>query len=91
MLLEREEELATAAALLDMAGSGDGDVLLVEGVAGIGKTVLLGAVAEEAVRRGARVLRPVVERSSESLRLPSCGNCWSRPWRRRVRHSARNC
>ena len=57
MLLEREEELATAAALLDMAGSGDGDVLLVEGVAGIGKTVLLGAVGEEAVRRGARVLR----------------------------------
>src|ERR1700729_906900 len=57
MLLEREEELAAATALLDGAGYGDGDVLLVEGVAGIGKTVLLGAVAEEAARRGARVLR----------------------------------
>ena len=57
MLLEREAELAAATALLDGAGSGDGDVLLVEGVAGIGKTVLLGAVAEEAARRGARVLR----------------------------------
>jgi DNA-binding CsgD family transcriptional regulator len=40
-LLERESELASAAAALETAGSGRGSVVLISGEAGIGKTSLL--------------------------------------------------
>lgn len=47
-LLEREEDLARADDLLAEARAGRGSLLLVEGPAGIGKTVLLRAIADRA-------------------------------------------
>jgi DNA-binding CsgD family transcriptional regulator len=57
LLLERRAEIAAIGGLLDQAVSGDGALALVEGPAGIGKTRLLDACAEEADGRGMRVLR----------------------------------
>ncbi len=51
MIVGRSEERGALWALLDAAGSGQAGSLLVVGEAGIGKTVLLGAAAEEASRR----------------------------------------
>jgi DNA-binding CsgD family transcriptional regulator len=56
LLLERSEELAAFAALLDRAGGGEGGLVLVEGPAGIGKTTLLQACARGAEARGMRRL-----------------------------------
>lgn len=56
-LLERELELATLLATLEEAHAGNGNLALIEGEAGIGKSSLLDLFAEEAVRRGCRVLR----------------------------------
>jgi DNA-binding CsgD family transcriptional regulator len=58
-LLEREEQLRAAAALVGGAVSGAGGVLVVEGEAGIGKTAYVEAVVEEARRAGCRHLGAV--------------------------------
>lgn len=56
-LLERRAEIAALGDWLDRATRGEGALVLIEGPAGIGKTRLLGACAEEARARGVRVLR----------------------------------
>ena len=55
-LLEREEELTAIARALGGAQRGEGGVLLVEGVAGIGKTSLLTAARRQAAADGLSVL-----------------------------------
>src|SRR5215470_13412028 len=55
-LLERDRELGTIDALLALAEAGSGDMLLITGPAGIGKSVLLGVTRERALLAGARVL-----------------------------------
>jgi len=55
-LLEREDELSRVDALLALAQAGSGDILLIAGPAGIGKSVLLGVARERALLAGMRVL-----------------------------------
>jgi DNA-binding CsgD family transcriptional regulator/tetratricopeptide (TPR) repeat protein len=55
-LLDRAAELETIAAAIDTTCSGSGSALLVEGVAGIGKTRLLTHACEQAARAGMKVL-----------------------------------
>ena len=61
-LLGRGPVMATARAALHEAMAGDGQLLLITGEPGIGKSALLSQLTEEAVAAGARVLR---------------GNCWA--------------
>ncbi|MGH3620392.1 MAG: AAA family ATPase [Sciscionella sp.] len=56
MLLERDTELASIAALVRTVVTGHGGVLWIEGPAGIGKTGLLEVVREQASGAGMRVL-----------------------------------
>jgi DNA-binding CsgD family transcriptional regulator len=56
-LLERDEELRAVENLLAAARSGAGQLLLVEGHAGIGKSALLDAAASRALAGGATVMR----------------------------------
>src|ERR1700722_7399344 len=56
VLLDRAAELAAIAAAIELACSGSGSALLVEGVAGIGKTGLLAHTCEQAARAGMTVL-----------------------------------
>jgi DNA-binding CsgD family transcriptional regulator len=55
-LLERERELERLADTIERAQAGSGELLLVEGPAGIGKTSLLRAAREIAADRGMRAL-----------------------------------
>jgi DNA-binding CsgD family transcriptional regulator len=55
-LLEREGELELIAGALERAACGEGAVVLVEGVAGVGKTRLLREAASCAVGAGAQVM-----------------------------------
>src|SRR5215831_5044690 len=55
-LLEREGELGQIDALLALAQADSGDMLLITGPAGIGKSVLLGVARERALLAGMRVL-----------------------------------
>ncbi len=55
-ILDREAEIAAIAAGVDAALSGSGTLLLVQGVAGIGKTRLLTHACELGARAGIRVL-----------------------------------
>jgi len=55
-LFEREDELGCIDALLALAQAGSGDMLLITGPAGIGKSVLLGVARERARLAGMRVL-----------------------------------
>jgi DNA-binding CsgD family transcriptional regulator len=55
-LFERKDELGRIDALLALAQAGSGDMLLITGPAGIGKTVLLGVARERARLAGMRVL-----------------------------------
>ncbi|MCA1670741.1 MAG: AAA family ATPase, partial [Actinobacteria bacterium] len=55
-LLERERELRVLSALIDDACQGAGQLAVVEGAAGIGKTRLLAAARAEGERAGMRVL-----------------------------------
>ena len=55
-LIEREPELTLIEARLDAAVAGQGSVVLIEGVPGIGKTALIGAARELAADRDATVL-----------------------------------
>src|SRR5580700_5083135 len=56
LLLDRAAELGAIAAAVDGACSGSGSGLLVESVAGIGKTRLLAHACEQAARAGMKVL-----------------------------------
>ena len=56
-LVGREAALAMAGAALDDALMGSGQLLLVTGEPGIGKSALLAEVARRAADRGARILR----------------------------------
>jgi len=56
-LLERERELASVESALGRAASGSGGVMVVEGVAGIGKSALLGVAERHARDAGLRVLQ----------------------------------
>jgi len=55
--LERDAELDLLGAALASAQSGTGALVVIEGVAGIGKTALLDAASAEAAARGMTVLR----------------------------------
>jgi DNA-binding CsgD family transcriptional regulator len=55
-LFERKAELGRIDALLALAQAGSGDMLLITGPAGIGKSVLLGVARERAHLAGMRVL-----------------------------------
>jgi DNA-binding CsgD family transcriptional regulator len=55
-LLDRAAELDAITAAIQSSSSGSGVALLVEGVAGIGKTRLLGHVCEQAAQAGMRAL-----------------------------------
>jgi hypothetical protein len=55
-LFERKDELGRIDALLALAQAGSGDMLLITGPAGIGKSVLLGVARERARLAGMRVL-----------------------------------
>ncbi len=57
LLLERDRELERIRRCLQRAHQGHGGALVVEGPAGIGKTVLLAAARDMAGREGFRVLR----------------------------------
>jgi DNA-binding CsgD family transcriptional regulator len=57
LLLERDRELARIRECLERARQGRGGALVVEGPAGIGKTVLLAVARDAAEREGFRVLR----------------------------------
>jgi DNA-binding CsgD family transcriptional regulator len=52
LLLEREPELTQLTRHMQVAGGGEGGVVLIEGAAGIGKTALLGATCERARELG---------------------------------------
>jgi DNA-binding CsgD family transcriptional regulator len=56
VLLDRAAELAVIAAAIELACAGSGSALLVEGVAGIGKTGLLAHACDRAARAGMTVL-----------------------------------
>ncbi|MFN8113250.1 MAG: AAA family ATPase [Solirubrobacterales bacterium] len=56
-MLEREEELEALSGRIERAANGDGSLIVVEGVAGIGKTTLLSAATAMAEERGMIVLR----------------------------------
>jgi predicted ATPase len=56
MLLERGEELARIQQSITAVGRGDGGVLVLQGAAGIGKSVLLGALCEHATAEGMQTL-----------------------------------
>src|SRR5437773_493578 len=55
-LFERKDELGRVDALLALAQAGSGDMVLITGPAGIGKSVLLGVARERARLAGMRVL-----------------------------------
>src|SRR6516225_3308699 len=57
VLLERDRELERIGQCLERAKAGDGGALIVEGPAGIGKTVLLAAARDVAQSGGFRWLR----------------------------------
>lgn len=56
VLLERDEQLRQVGAGIDAASCGSGRVVVVSGPAGVGKTSLLRAAAEQARHRGLEVL-----------------------------------
>ena len=55
-LIERSRELSVFDAASARLGQGEGGVVVVEGVAGVGKTTLLGEVHQRAGRAGIRIL-----------------------------------
>jgi DNA-binding CsgD family transcriptional regulator len=56
-LLEREREVGRVAALLDIAARGEGAVVVIRGVGGVGKTAMLATACALAAACGADVLR----------------------------------
>src|SRR3981081_2820806 len=55
-MVERDSEVAQIEALIGAAVSGRGELAVVEGPAGIGKTALISAARESAAAAGLRVL-----------------------------------
>jgi DNA-binding CsgD family transcriptional regulator len=76
-LIERMEELAEGAALLGRALAGNGGLAVIEGPAGIGKTALLGALAERS--EGFRVLRASGDDLERSLAFGIVRQLFERP------------
>jgi hypothetical protein len=74
-IVGRDAELATGAAFLEGVQAGPG-ALVVEGAAGIGKTVLWRALVEQAVDRGYTVLSCQAERSEAAWRWSAWLICW---------------
>jgi DNA-binding CsgD family transcriptional regulator/tetratricopeptide (TPR) repeat protein len=72
-LLERDSPLQAITAVLDALDAGGGDVLLLEGHAGMGKTRLHEAALDEARRRGIRVLRAAGAELEQNLALGVAG------------------
>ena len=67
VLLEREEQLGQLALAIDAATRGEGSVVVVSGVAGVGKTSLLRAAVERARSRGLAVLSARAEELERDL------------------------
>lgn len=65
-MVERTRELAALTACLEEIKTGAARVVVIEGVAGIGKTALLQAVRERAPARGVRVLATLVPHLSST-------------------------
>src|SRR5262249_12350564 len=66
-LIGRASELARLLSALDRAAKGSGELALVRGEAGIGKSRLLAELASEAERRGARVLLGRAHEAEQAL------------------------
>ena len=77
-LLDRAAELGTIAAAIDAACAGCGSALLVEGVAGIGKTRLLAWACERGARAGMKVLAARAAEFEDGYAGGWSGSC-SRP------------
>jgi hypothetical protein len=77
-LFERKAELGRIDALLALAQAGSGDMLLITGPAGIGKSVLLGVARERARLAGMRVLSGSGRELEGGFRSRLRGSCLSR-------------
>jgi hypothetical protein len=77
-LLERAYELERIDALLALARADSGDILLITGPAGIGKSVLLGVARERAHLAGMQVLSGRGRELEGGFRSGSRGSCLSR-------------
>lgn len=80
-LLEREPDLAALRETLEKAATGEGRLVLIEGEAGIGKTALLEVLADEASRRGARVLQARAAELERDFAHGVCRQLFERPMR----------
>src|SRR5215207_2005021 len=78
-LLEREEELSALDAALARARAWQGQVVVVEGPGGIGKTRLLAAARGTAREGGMRTLYARASELERSLPSGSCASCSSPP------------
>jgi hypothetical protein len=77
-LLDRAAEVAAIAAAIESACAGSGSALLVEGVAGIGKTRLLTHACEQAAQAGMTVLAARAAEFEDGYAWEWSGSC-SRP------------
>ena len=77
-LVGREAVLGVAEAALAEMLSGAGQLLLVTGEPGIGKSALLAEVARRGAHRGARVLRGVCWRGDGAPPYWPWGRCWQK-------------
>ena len=80
-LFGREAERAALVQALDSQASGRGGLVLIEGAAGLGKTMLVADMIHRATVRGVIALGGPCERNSRQIRLTSPGglssaNCW---------------
>ena len=76
-LFERKDELGRIDALLALAQAGSGDMLLITGPAGIGKSVLLGVARERARLAGMRLLSGCGRELEGGFRSGLRGSCLS--------------
>jgi DNA-binding CsgD family transcriptional regulator/tetratricopeptide (TPR) repeat protein len=72
-LLERDSPLRAITAVLDALDAGEGEALLLEGHAGMGKTRLHEATLDEARRHGIRVLRAAGAELEQNVALGVAG------------------
>ena len=79
LLFEREDDLAAIDAALAESVAGTGGVLLIEGPAGIGKTVLLDQLRKRAVSRDFTVLTARGGELERGFGFGSFANCWRSP------------
>lgn len=76
-LVGRDSELARLNELLQQARTGNGQVVMLEGVAGIGKSSLTGTFAAQATAQGVRVLSGVCQSINQGIAYT--------PWRQLLR------